>query len=218
MNDKRKKIIMSILLIMVLAIGGTSFYYWYENNNYVTSEDAKVTGDIYRVSPQIVGKIAEFDLQEGQKVEKDQILARQEVTSLPPGANLDLAALKAPINGIIVKRQGNVGELVAPGQALVMIVNPDNLYINTNIEETKLGKIKSGQAVDLTIDQYPGKKFTGKVISIGQATNATFSLLPTSPSGNFTKVVQKVPVKISLDKTGEKLLPGTSAIVKIHVK
>ena len=99
-----------------------------------------------------------------------------------------------------------------------MIVDPQKLYITANIEETKLGKVKQGQNVDITIDQIEGKTFTGKVKYVGKASNSTFSLLPTSTSGTFTKVVQRVPVKIEFDKVNSELLPGTNAIVKIHVK
>ena len=101
---------------------------------------------------------------------------------------------------------------------MVWLVDPNKLYINANIEETKIVHIKKDQLVDISIDQLSGKKFTGKVDSIGQATASTFSLLDTSTSGTFTKVVQRIPVKITIDPTDSKLLPGTNAVIKIHIK
>lgn len=89
--------------------------------------------------------------------------------------------------------------------------------ITTNIEETKLVKVKQGQKVDITIDQFSGKSFSGRVKYVGQASNSTFALLPSSTSGTFTKVIQKIPVRIELDKSDDTLLPGTNAIVNIHV-
>lgn len=217
MNGKRKIMIITVLVVMIISILGVAGYYWYENNYYVSTEDARVTGDIVRVSPQIAGKLLEFNIEEGQAVQKGQILGRQEMINLPD-SSLDMAMIKAPISGIVIKKQGTVGEVVAPGQLLGMLVDPAQLYITANIEETKLDRIKNGQQVDIVVDEYQGKQFSGKVRSIGQATAATFSLLPTSTGGNFTKVVQKIPVKIEFNKTDLKFLPGTNAVIKIHVK
>ena len=217
MNEKRKKMMISILIVMIGAIGGIGFYYWYDNNYFVTTEDARVTGDLVKVSPQISGKLLEFNAEEGDSVSQDQILGRQEMTSLPD-TNVEQSIIRAPINGIVIKKIATVGEIEAAGQSIAMIVDPQKLYINANIEETKLGKVKQGQNVDITIDQIDGKTFTGKVKYVGKASNSAFSLLPTSTSGTFTKVVQRVPVKIEFDKVNSELLPGTNAIVKIHVK
>lgn len=217
MNGKRKVIIFSILIIMVLAIAGVGGYYWYENTYYISTEDARVTGDLVKVSPQVVGKLLEFNAEEGQEVKQGEILGRQEMTNLPD-SSLELTIIRAPISGILIKKQANIGEIESPGVPLAMMVDPNKLYISANIEETKLEQIKVGQPVDIVIDQYPDKKFTGQVLSLGQATTATFSLLPTSTGGNFTKVVQKIPVKIKVSKTDVKLLPGTNAVIKIHVK
>jgi len=214
---KRKIIIIIVLALMFLSTSGVALYYWYQNTYYVSTEDARVTGDIARISPQIAGKLLEFNLEEGQTVHKDQILGRQEMINLPE-SSLELSLIKAPISGTVIKKQGTVGEVVAPGQLLAMLVDPDKLYISANIEETKLGRIKPGQQVDIAVDEFEDRKFTGRVRSIGQATAATFSLLPASTGGNFTKVVQKVPVKIELADPGVKLLPGTNAVIKIHVK
>jgi multidrug resistance efflux pump len=216
MNGKRKVIIFSVLILMVTVIAGVGYYYWYQNKNYVSTEDSRLAGDILRVSPQITGKLLEFNIEEGQTVQKGQVLGRQEMTNLPD-SSMELATIRSPVSGIVLKKQGNVGEVVTPGQVLAMIVNPEKIYVTANIEETKLERVKKGQIVEINIDQYPDKGFLGKVDTIGQATAATFSLLPTSTGGNFTKVVQKVPVKIQIDKTDVKLLPGTNAVVKIHL-
>lgn len=202
---------------MVIALGSIGVYYWYENTYYVSTEDARVSGDLVKVSPQISGKLLEFNVDEGDTVIRDQILGRQEMINLPD-SSIDQSVFRAPINGVIIKKQGTVGEVAAPGQTLAMVIDPMKLYISANIEETKLLKLKQGQKVDIIIDQFNGEKFSGKVKSIGLASNATFSLLPTSTSGTFTKVVQKVPVKIELENHDGKLLPGTNAVVKIHVR
>ena len=217
MNGKRKVLILSVLIIMALAIAGVGSYYWFENTNYISTEDAQVTGDLVNITPQISGKLLVFNVKEGQMVEKGQVLGRQDLGSLPD-SSLDMAIIRAPITGRVLKKQSEVGVVVSPGQPLAMMVDSSALYINANIEENKLERLKPGQIVDISIDQFPDKHFSGIVDSIGQASEATFSLLPTNSGGTFTKVVQKIPVKITLTKTDVKLLPGTNAVIKIHVK
>ena len=217
MNKKRKMLMIVILIVMIGALSGIVYYYWYNNNYFVSTEDAKVTGDLIKVSPQISGKLLEFNVEEGDSVSQDQILGRQEMASLPD-TSVDQSIIRSPISGIVIKKVGNIGEIEAAGQTLAMIIDPQKLYINANIEETKLGKVKQGQSVDITIDQIKGEIFTGKVKYVGKASESTFSMLPTSTSGTFTKVVQRIPVKIEFDKINSELLPGTNAIVKIHIK
>lgn len=217
MKEKRKLIIMAILAVMSVTLVAIGIYYWYENANYVKTEDARVTGSLVSVGPQISGKLLELEVEEGDTVFKDQILGRQETTNLS-NANLDQSVLRAPISGIVIKKQGTVGEIVSPGQTIAVLIDPDKLYISANIEETKLGRIRQGQKVDISVDQFSGEKFTGTVKFVGEAANSTFALIPASTSGTFTKIVQKIPVKIEFDAKGEKLLPGTNAVVKIHIR
>lgn len=214
---KRKKLIYLIITVMVVAFASIGSYYWYKNSYYVSTEDAKVMGDIVSVTPQVSGKLLEINIEEGDAVVKDQILGRQGMSSSQE-TNIDQSVLRAPINGIVIKKQGTVGEFISPGQTIAMMVDPNKLYIMANIEETKLGKIKQGQKVDITIDQFPKKTFSGRVKYVGQASNSTFALLPSSTSGNFTKVIQKIPIKIEFDKSDNTLLPGTNAVVNIHIK
>ena len=217
MNKNRKKLIMFIALVMVVVFAGIGSYYWYENEYFISTDDAKVMGDLVSVSPQISGKLLELDVSEGDTVVKDQILGRQGISN-PQATNIDQSVFRAPISGIVIKKQGTVGEIVSPGQTIAMIIDPNKLYITANIEETKLSKVKQGQKVDITIDQFANKTFSGKVKYVGQASNSTFALLPSSTSSTFTKVIQKIPVKIEFDKSDATLLPGTNAVVNIHIK
>lgn len=217
MNKKRKLILSIVVCLIVVALGSIAAYYWYNNTYYVSTDDAQVTGDLVKVTPQISGKLLEFTVEEGQQVVEDQIIGRQEMSGLPD-SSVDMAVVRAPIKGIVVKKEGVIGELETAGQTLAVIVDPEKLYINANIEETKVNKVEIGQMVDVTIDQYSGAKFKGKVRSIGSAANSAFSLLPSSTSGTFTKTVQRIPVKIELEETKYRLLPGTNAVVRIHIK
>lgn len=215
--EKRKKLIFIILAVIVIAIGSVGAYYWYQNTYFVSTDDARVSADLVSVTPQIQGKLLELNVDEGDSVSKNQILARQDMNNIAD-SNVEQALVRAPISGIVVKKQGTIGEIWSQGQTLYTLIDPNKLYITADIEETKLGKVRVGQNVDITIDQFSSQKFTGKVKSVGEAANSALSLLPTSTSGTFTKVVQRIPVKIELNKFNTKILPGTNAVVKIHIK
>lgn len=219
MNGNRKKLLIGIVAMMLAVIAGIVLYYWFNSVYFVKTEDAKVAGDIIKVSPQMSGKLLELNADEGDTVAKDQILGRQEMGSLAD-INLEQSVLRAPIDGFIIKKQASSGEMLTAGQTVVMMIDPEKLYITANIEETDLAKLKIGQKVDITVDEFKGEKLHGRIQSIGKASNSTFSLLPGSSSSTFTKVVQKVPVKIAFDKNEKNsgLLLGTNAVVKIHIK
>ncbi len=218
MKSKRKVVMINMILLMVICMAGVGIYYWYNSTYFVYTEDAKVDGDLHKINSQISGKLLEFSVEEGNMVDKEQIVGRQEMVG-QPDSNLDTSILRSPIKGTIIKKLTNVGEIISAGQVLAYVVDPAKVYITANVEETKLTKLREGEKVDITIDKYKGKKFTGVVQSIGEASTSEFSLLPTATSANFTKVVQKVPVKIKLNNYGNvKLLPGINAVVSIHIK
>lgn len=216
---KNKATLYIILVVMVLVCGGVGGYYWYQGANYISTEDARLTGDIYRVMPKMSGKLMQLNIEEGDAVIADQPVGQIDSSNLATNL-LDNAVLRAPISGKVIKTQAKAGEIVAAGQPIAMIVDKNSLYLSANIEETNLNRLHIGETVDITVDAFPGAKFQGKLYEIGEATNSTFSLLPaTSTSGNFTKVTQRIPVKISIDSTnGIELSPGMSAVIKIHVK
>ena len=131
--------------------------------------------------------------------------------------------LYAPCNGIIGKRWLLPGDIAQPGQSIYTIVSNSNLWVSVFLEETKLENLHIGQPCIFALDTYPGVTFTGKIIELGSNTASEFSLIPANnASGNFTKVTQRVELKISIDgvKDGKNLsafriLSGMSAVVKI---
>jgi membrane fusion protein (multidrug efflux system) len=127
--------------------------------------------------------------------------------------------IKSPIPAVIDRTFVLPGEYVASGQRILMLHNPDEVWVEANIKETQVGQVKLGQPVHVTVDAYPGVKFTGKVTRIGSATTARFALLPTpNPSGNFTKITQRVPVKIDIVNPPKPLTPGMMVEVEIDVR
>lgn len=131
--------------------------------------------------------------------------------------NYENAIIKAPSSGTVVRIAVQAGENVSTGQTLLSVCDLENTYITANIEEKYIARIKPGQTVDISIDAYPGQKFTGKVESVSGAAQSVFSLIPAeNTSGNYTKVTQRLPVKIVTDPAGVVLRPGMSAVVKVH--
>jgi membrane fusion protein (multidrug efflux system) len=133
--------------------------------------------------------------------------------------------LTAPFDGIVAKRWLMEGDVVQPGQPVFTIYETQNIWVAVNLEETKLGRVKLGDLVEVTIDAYPGRIFSGKVGLIGDYTAAQFSLIPpNNASGNFTKITQRVPLRVYLDdptpgvRQSFALRPGMSAEIRIRVK
>jgi membrane fusion protein (multidrug efflux system) len=131
--------------------------------------------------------------------------------------------LYAPLDGVIGKRWLLPGDVVQPSQSIFTITDPERLWVSVFLEETKVGRIHPGQPATFTLDAFPGTTFTGKVMTIGANTAGQFSLIPASnASGNFTKVTQRVELKISIEGTEDQqdlssfnLLSGMSASIKI---
>src|SRR5881392_385111 len=132
---------------------------------------------------------------------------------------LDYTRITAPASGEISRKQVEVGQLVAPGQPLLSIVADTGVWVTANFKETQLAKIRPGQPVEFEVDAYGGCVGEGKVASVSGATGAKFALLPPdNATGNFTKVVQRVPVRIAVTKPcpgNRPLRPGLS--VNVHV-
>ena len=122
---------------------------------------------------------------------------------------LDRTVIRAPIGGIVTQRQVQVGQRVAPGAPVMLIVPLDQVYVDANLKEGQLRDVKIGQSVELTSDLYGGNVvFRGKVIGLGGGTGAAFALIPAqNATGNWVKVVQRLPVRIALDPADLKRHP-----------
>jgi membrane fusion protein, multidrug efflux system len=155
-------------------------------------------------------------------------LAAQESKIKEAAAKVDVAELalsrttiRAPINGRISQKNADEGKYVQVGQPLLALVDPENTWIAANFKETQIDKIKVGQEVDIKVDAYPDLLLKGHVDSIQAGTGAVFSLLPPeNATGNFVKIVQRLPVKIVVDSPPDPtypLWPGLSAVPSIDV-
>ena len=136
--------------------------------------------------------------------------------------NLEYATVKAPTGGVVSRKTVEPGQVIQPGQPLMTIVSLDPVWITANFKETQLEDMRPGQRVTVKVDAYGGTTLTGKIESIAAATGARFSLLPPeNATGNYVKVVQRVPVKIVLDEgqSAEQLLrPGMSVVPTVYTR
>lgn len=136
--------------------------------------------------------------------------------------NLQYTVLKAPVKGTVSRKTAEIGQVVQPGQPLMALIALDSVWVTANFKETQLRDMRPGQAAVVTVDAYGGRQFKGKVDSIAAATGARFSLLPPeNATGNFVKVVQRVPVKIVLEEGQDPehlLRPGMSVTPTVYTK
>ena len=134
--------------------------------------------------------------------------------------DLEHTQVKAPVDGIIGNRGVQLGQLVRPGVALASLVQNSTIWVEANFKETQLQYIRLGQPVVIKVDAYPDLDLTGKIDSFAPASGSEFSILPEeNATGNFTKIVRRVPVKIAFDaaENTQLLRPGLSAEVKVKV-
>ncbi len=136
--------------------------------------------------------------------------------------SLSYTVITAPQDGLVSKVSVQPGQFVQAGQPLFSVVHSENVWVIANFKETQLDKMKEGQRVIVKVDAYPGHKFDAKLASFSPATGATFALLPPdNATGNFVKVVQRLPVKIEFtdaaDSLVKKLRPGMNVFVDVHL-
>lgn len=150
------------------------------------------------------------------------LIAGREAAFKIAGLNLSYTKIFAPSDGYVANKSAESGNQIQAGQPLMAVVALDDIWITANYKETQLKKVRPGQQVKIKVDTYPGKTFTGKVDSIKVGTGAAFSLFPPENAlGNYVKVVQRIPVKIVLDKSTDDrhiLRIGMSCVPSIIIR
>ena len=161
---------------------------------------------------ELLVKVAELGKLQAQLIEIDAEIAIQE-------EELNNFTIKADIDGVVGRRLIKTGEFVAKGQRLLVMHNPDKIWIETNIRETEINRISPGKKVRIEVDAFPGREFVGKVNLIGNAATSQFALLPKlNEAGTFTKITQRIRVRIELEQEQEALKPGMMVEVFIDPK
>ena len=148
-------------------------------------------------------------------------VARQKALVEQARLNLSYCTIVAPVGGIVGKKTVELGQNVSPGQQLMAVVPLDDIWVTANFKETQLSHIKPGQRVDVAVDAY-GKVYKGKIVAVGGASGSRFSVLPPeNATGNYVKVVQRIPVRINFEpgqNDDRKLRPGMSVIPKVYIQ
>jgi membrane fusion protein (multidrug efflux system) len=171
---------------------------------------------------QLAGAKANVDVLAAQKAEAEH--TRAELVNAVERAQRDLSftEIRAPFDGVVGNKAIAVGQYAQPGTRLMAVVPLDNVFVDANYKETQLPDIKPGQKVDVEVDAFGGKTIEGVVRSIAPASGAQFSLLPPdNATGNFTKIVQRVTVRIGFDPEALKahnLRPGLSVVANIRTR
>jgi len=180
------------------------------------------TASVSSATAAIASAEAQVQVLRAQRSEAEGGLLELQIAADQAQRNLDLTVLRAPADGIIANMTLETGDLVAPGARLAALIPDGSLFIEANLKETQLANVGPGSVVTITFDALPGQTFEGVLASVSPATGAIFSLLPpNNATGNFTKIVQRVPVRIAIPQaalaTGQ-LRAGLSAEISIDIR
>jgi multidrug resistance efflux pump len=225
--SRRVLLPLAAVILIVAAVVGYSFYR--EGQMYVSTDNAQLTGQPIQVGSMNAGQVQAVFPTIGSTVHKGDVLAQVALPSqvgtaqngTPKmgflGAGDTKVDVTAPLDGLVIATPMGVGATVQPGQPIVTLIDPSQMWVTANIEETSIGRVKVGQPVTVHVDAL-STDVPGKVEAITPATAASASILPASnASGNFNKVTQLVPVRISVNLGNQLALLGTSVEVKVKV-
>jgi multidrug resistance efflux pump len=226
-NIRRILTIGGPVLLLVLVVVGYSM--WREGTQFVSTENAQVAGQPVQVGSMNAGRVVAVNVTVGSAVRRNDLIAEVALPSQTGtaqsgqpklgflGTGDSRVEVLAPFDGVVIAVPSPVGANVQQGQAIASLIDPSRLWVTANVEETNVGRLRIGQDVVVHVDAL-SEDFPGRVEAITPATAASQSLLPTNTgSGNFTKVVQLVPVRISVNLGNRPALLGASAEVKIRV-
>jgi len=165
---------------------------------------------------------ANVDVAAAQTIEAEKVLAELRTALARADRDREFTLIRAPFDGVIGNKAVQAGDFVQPAARIVALVPLDRIWIEANFKETQITRLKPGQLVEIAVDALPDRLFTGQIESFSPASGAVFSLLPPeNATGNFTKIVQRVPLRISVpaEVAGAGILrPGLSVVVRVDTK
>jgi multidrug resistance efflux pump len=206
-------LLLPIVALGLLLVALFGFLYWQDQAFYVSTDNAQITGALVNAVSPSAGQLRDVTVEVGDHVARGQMIA---AVIFPGVSGSPQTLIRAPIDGVVVARQGNPGDSVAAGRPIVTLVDDSNIWVQAQIEETKVVRLRPGQPVEISVDSL-GRTFQGHVATVGGATAASFAPQgPTTSSNVFVKVTQLVPVRIEVDTEGESLVVGGSAYVRIR--
>lgn len=181
---------------------------------------ARAQADVKASRAQIAAQRHQIEVLTGTRKQRAADIEAAKATLASAKLKLGYTKITAPFDGVVGDRQVQPNDYVNIGTNLINVVPLPDVYIIANYKETQLTRVRPGQSVDVTVDSFPSQRLHGRVERISPASGSQFALLPPdNATGNFTKVVQRIPVRIQLDKDQpllERLLPGMSVVTEIH--
>jgi membrane fusion protein (multidrug efflux system) len=193
-----------------------------QNAQQATSRISAARASVARSEADLASAVGQVDVLKAELAQAKAAVARSEATREQAELNLSYTSIVAPVDGVVGNRTLRVGQYVQAGTQLMAVVPTQSAYIVANYKETQLTGVRPGQPVEVSVDMFPGIVFRGQVDSIAPASGQEFALLPPdNATGNFTKVVQRIPVKITLDPDSSamaELRPGMSVYPTIDTK
>ena len=202
-----------------LAVSG---YGSVQNAQQAASRFAAANAAVARDKAALETAIRQVGVMKAELAEAQATLAHDEAVQSQAELNLGYTTIVSPVDGVVAARTLRVGQYVRSGTQLMAVVPVSAAYIIANYKETQLADVRPGQKVEIEVDTFPGQPFRGRVDSIAPASGQEFALLPPdNATGNFTKVVQRIPVKIVLDPgspLADALRPGMSVTPTIDTK
>lgn len=192
-----------------------------------TAQLASREADLARAHARLGSTKAELEAQKRQRavLDSQELLLRADLNSKRASltlarTNLDYTRILAPESGIVSERKVRIGQLVSPGTQVISLVQRE-VWVQANYKETQVGRLRAGDPAEIRVDAFPGVIFRGRVDQVAPASGSQFALLPPdNATGNFTKIVQRVPVKIVLDAgqaSVEQLRPGLSVVATVRI-
>ena len=190
-----------------------------QNAQAAQSRDAGALAAIERDKANLASALKQVELLKAEINQAVAAAARANALQRQAELNLSYTTIVAPIDGVVGNRTLRPGQFVQAGTQLMSLVPASGAYVIANFKETQLTEVQAGQPVEIEVDMFPGKRVHGHVDSLAPASGQEFALLPPdNATGNFTKVVQRIPVKIALDTSSVVLRPGMSVIPTIQTQ
>jgi len=197
----------------------TTGYGSVQNAQAAQSRDASALAAIERDKANLASALKQVELLKAEIGQAVAAAARANALEQQAELNLSYTTIVAPIDGVVGNRTLRAGQYVQAGTQLMSLVPATGAYVIANYKETQLTDVQAGQPVDIEVDMFPGQVVHGHVDSLAPASGQEFALLPPdNATGNFTKVVQRIPVKIALDSASVELRPGMSVIPSIQTQ
>jgi len=188
-----------------------------QNAQAAQSRNAGAQAAIARDTANLASALKQVELLKAEIAQATAASARASALQRQAELNLGYTTITAPIDGVVGNRTLRIGQFVQAGTQLMSLVPATGAYVVANFKETQLTAVRKGQPVNIAVDMFPGQLVHGHVDSLAPASGQEFALLPPdNATGNFTKVVQRIPVKIALDNTSIELRPGMSVIPSIE--